>query len=330
MPVQQSNSRRNPTFQRPMRVPSLQPFGRASILLFLMLFAGVFASGRGSSEGPASRDVEPLAPQRLTQTIEGLKQSEKAMYLFERTEREEDWKDPRDPQPEHIKVMRVFPAGTGIGHIVLSEDGKPPREATYKEQLAKLLKSVEWAAQDGGDQKKAYARIDKKLKDRFELIDATRSAFVFTYVGREFRDGRPLLKYRMEPNPSFKPTNRTTAFFTKVKGYVWIDEATSQLAKVEGEVIDDISFGIFLGKIYKGSHFMQERYPDPSGVWLPSVTQYDFDGRKFFSSISIHERTYYTNYRRVGPPREALPLLRSELARLERQPPASASAASGP
>jgi hypothetical protein len=58
---------------------------------------------------------------------------------------------------------------------------------------------------------------------------------------------------------------------------------------------------------------MQERYEMVPGLWMPSFSQYDFDGRKFLSSFSLHERTFYSNYRRVGAPKEALELVRAEL-----------------
>ena len=59
---------------------------------------------------------------------------------------------------------------------------------------------------------------------------------------------------------------------------------------------------------------MQERYEFAPGVWLPSFSQYDFDGRKFFSTFSIHERTFYSNYKRLGPPPDTLAAIRAELA----------------
>ena len=126
-----------------------------------------------------------------------------------------------------------------------------------------------------------------------------------------------LSKYRMTPNPAFKPTNRTTSLFTRVKGFLWVDEGAQQLAQVEGEVTDDISLGVFLAKIYKGSRFMQDRYEMAPGIWMPSFAQYDFDGRKFFSNISVHEKTFYSAYKRIGPPAEAIPQIQSELAHLD-------------
>jgi hypothetical protein len=105
------------------------------------------------------------------------------------------------------------------------------------------------------------------------------------------------------------------SIFSKVRGFVWIDPVAGELARIEGEVTEDISLGLFLAKIYKGSHFMQERYEMKPGLWMPSFAQYDFDGRKLFSSISVHERTFYSQYHRIGPPREALAIIRAELGK---------------
>jgi hypothetical protein len=117
----------------------------------------------------------------------------------------------------------------------------------------------------------------------------------------------------MEPDPAFKPTSRFTSIYAKVHGFVWIDEGSGELARIRGDVTADISVGLFLGKIYKGSHFMQERYEFMPGLWLASFSQYDFDGRKFFSGFSIHEKTFYSKYRYIGPPKEALVVIRKEL-----------------
>ena len=94
-------------------------------------------------------------------------------------------------------------------------------------------------------------------------------------------------------------------------------EVAVPMARVEGEVTEDISLGIFLAKVYKGSRFMQDRYETAPGLWLPSFTQYDFDGRKFFSGFSVHEKTFYSAYKRIGPPAEAIPHIQAELAQLD-------------
>jgi len=243
------------------------------------------------------------------------KKGDEAMNLYERIERVELLKNAGDPQPGDIKVSRVVPAGTGVDHIPIGPDGKPVDFDAYHAELVKLEKALSWAGEDGHAQRDAYDRIAKKQKERDDLIDATRTAFLYTFASTETRAGRVLYKYTMEPNPAYKATSRTTAIFAKVRGFVWIDPEAGQLARVEGEVTGDITVGLFLAKVYKGSHFMQDRYEMLPGLWMPSFSQYDFDGRKLFSAISIHERTFYSQYRRIGPPKEALAMVRAELGK---------------
>jgi hypothetical protein len=47
---------------------------------------------------------------------------------------------------------------------------------------------------------------------------------------------------------------------------------------------------------------------------LPLHMQYDFAGRKFLFSFEQHQTIEVSHYRRVGPPKEALVLVESELA----------------
>jgi hypothetical protein len=140
------------------------------------------------------------------------------------------------------------------------------------------------------------------------------------------RDSRSQREHREEDVlPS--DTSRFSSIFPKVRGFVWVDEASGELARIDCEVTEDISVGLFLGKIYKGSHFMQERYEFLPALWLTSFSQYDFDGRKLFSSFSVHERTFYSNYRYIGPPKEALAAIRQELGHAELDKPRADPAA---
>jgi hypothetical protein len=284
----------------------------------LILIAGmlpVFAATTVAQDSPLLRPPQTESEKEalLERVLVHQKKTDEAMNLYERIERLETRKSERDPMSTIIKVFRVFPAGTGIDHIPIGPDGKPADPGAYHTELVKLERALSWAADDGRAQHDAYEKIAKKQKERNELIDATRTAFVYTFVSTESLNGRILFKYGLVPNPAYKPTSRATAIFAKVRGYVWIDPVAGQLARVEGEVTEDISIGLFLAKIYKGSHFTQERYEIQPELWMPSFSQYDFDGRKFFSSISIHERTFYSQFRRIGPPKEALAMIRAEL-----------------
>jgi hypothetical protein len=283
-------------------------------MLSLALAANAVAQSMAPDSAPA---IGPAKPNLFHRIIANQKKSEAALDVYERIERVETHKSPNETAPAAIKIVRVIPSGTGMFPISVGADGKPVNSAAYRADLEKLERSLALLVNDSRSQHDALEKYAKKKKDRNDLIDATHNAFLFTFVATEQRGDRALSKYKMDPNPAFKPTSRFTSIFPKVRGFVWVDEAACELARVEGDVTEDISVGLFLGKIYKGSHFMQERYEFQPGLWLTSFSQYDFDGRKLFSAFSIHERTFYSNYRYIGPPKEALAAIRQELGHAE-------------
>jgi hypothetical protein len=280
---------------------------------FLPVFAAISSAQEAAAPPPPRTDAENAA--LLDLVLANQKKSDEAMNLYERLERVEMRKTNVDSPTGDVKISRVVPAGTGVDHIPIGPDGKPTDPDAYHTELLKLEHALSWAADDGHAQHDAYDKIAKKQKERDELIDATRTAFLYTFLSTETRAGRVLYKYSMEPNPAYKATSRATSIFARVRGFVWIDPQAAQLARVEGEVTEDITVGLFLAKVFKGSHFMQERYEMLPGLWMPSFSQYDFDGRKLFSTISIHERTFYSQYHRIGPPKEALAMIRAELSK---------------
>jgi hypothetical protein len=302
-----------------MRIRDIAP------IVFLLPAAPLPAAAQ--SAVPVSEPAVAAEPSKLLdRIITNQKKDEAALDLYERMERLESRKNAKDPVPASVKTARVIPSGTGMDKIPVNANGHPTDAEAYRVRLESLERALALIVNDNRSQRDALEKYAKKKKDRSELIDAARNAFNFTFVAHEPRGDRLLAKYEMTPDPAFKPNSRLSSIFPKVHGYVWIDEDAGELARIEGDVTEDISIALFLGKIYKGSHFMQERYEVLPGLWQPSFTQYDFDGRKFFSGFSMHERTFYSNYRYIGPPKEAIQTIRKELARTDLNKADSATA----
>jgi hypothetical protein len=281
-----------------------------------LLLAGWPCCGQSTPSEQPTVEASAGNGDLFSRVIANQKRVDAELNVYERVERVEIRKTGSDPNPSEVKVWRVFPAGTGMSKIPLTAEAKPTGAESYRAALEKLQTTLIWAAETGPAQREAYAKAERRKKERNELIDSTRKAFLFTKIGEELRGDRVLVKYEMTRNPAFKPATRNEMLFSKVRGTLWIDKETSELAKIEGHVTEDISLALFLAKVYQGSYFMQERYEMAPGVWLPSYQQYDFDGRKFVVPFSIHERAFYTNYRRVGPPNEAMEVVRGELSKL--------------
>src|ERR1700687_3857942 len=257
-----------------------------------MALLSLVLAADGAAQSIAPESVSSIAPQNpdcFNRVIANQKKGEAALDVYERIERVETRKSPSDPAPAAIKISRVIPSGTGMVRIPLGAEGKPSDSATYRAELEGLARVLAVLVNDSGSQRDALEKYAKKKKEKNELIEATHNAFLFSFVARESRGDRTLSKYKLEHNPAFKPTSRFTAIFPKVSGVVGCEDVCGELARMEGYVPEDISVGLFLEKIYKGSHFMQERYEFLPGLWLISFSQYDFDGRKLFSGFSIHE-----------------------------------------
>jgi hypothetical protein len=312
------------------QIAGLAPFPGHRIML-KRAFYQVALFSCFAAAGAAAQSVAPDSPPAISRAKPGLfervissqKKNEEALDVYERIERLEVRKNGSDAAPASVRIARVIPTGTGMNRIAVGPDGQPMDLAAYRAELARLEKALALLVNNSRSQRDAVEKFAKKKKERNDLIDATRNAFLFTFVARESRSDRLLSKYRMEPNPAFKPTTRFTSIYARVHGFVWVDEQAEELARIEGEVTEDISVGLFLGKIYKGSHFMQERCEIAPGLWLATFSQYDFDGRKLFSGFSVHERTFYKNYRYIGPPKEALVVIRKELGLADMGKPAS-------
>ena len=286
-------------------------------ILLACLLAPCAAVSLAQDTHPAGVLQSEVEEQRtlLERVVANQKKNDLAQFNYERLERQEIRKSTNSSQAPELKITRAIPAGTGVDRIPVGPDGKPVDAAAYRAELEKLERALSWASEEGRAQREAYDKIAKKQKERSDLIDATRTAFLYAFLALEPRGDRMLSKYSMVPNPAYKPTSRATAIFSKVRGYVWIDEDAAQLARAEIEVTDDISFGAFLAKVYKGSHLVQERYEMAPGLWFATYSQYDFDGRRLFMNFSVHERTWYSQYRRIGPPKEALQAIRAELGK---------------
>src|SRR5437867_11597067 len=84
------------------------------------------AHGAVQSVAPDSTPATgPAKPQFFNRIIANQKKGEAALDLYERIERVETRKNPSDPVPAAIQIMRVIPSVTGMIRIPLGSVGQP-------------------------------------------------------------------------------------------------------------------------------------------------------------------------------------------------------------
>jgi hypothetical protein len=262
----------------------------------------------------------------ILRAIENQHRDDRALEEFERVERIVT----RNAENADIATdvtERIVPSKTGNIRMKTAENGVPISADLYRSELQSAVSTLALALHPDDRYVENLARFDKRRRDHADLVDTSTKAFRVTWVGRETRTDssgtHTLMKVLLDPDPDYKPINRFAASFQHVHATLWVDEAQAQFARLEGEIATDIPIaGGVAGKIYHGGHVVLVQEEVAPGIWLPTLYNYDLDGRKFVFAFGIHERTEVTRYRHIGPPPQAVEIMRNELNNLTAATPA--------
>jgi hypothetical protein len=267
-----------------------------------------------SSQDPAPSDAEIQA--RADKLVINQTQNELAITQYERVEHQVNRTGGTDPKTIEDRTFRIVPTGTGTMKLLLRDGLKQPDLAEYRKQLQAWQQTLELALNPGDPRAKAaYAKFDKKKKDRAELIDGMKQGFTRKWVGRETINGHLCDVIQLDPNPTFHPHTMFQEAISRVTAKIWVDHAQNQVVHGEAHVVRDLSFGGgILGKLYRGGVFSFDQSEVAPGVWLASRYQYDFTARKFLFTFEEHQYIEATHYRHIGSPNEILALVQKELA----------------
>ncbi len=270
----------------------------------------------GSQSGAARPPTDAEVAARAKVLLEHQHANDEALEQFERVEHHVDRTAGTTPRVLDDKTYRVVPTGTGTMKLLLKEGERPVDPAEYRKQLVAWEELLELMLKpEDSRTKAAYAKWQKRKDERKELLDATHEGFVTTWVGQETCNGRLCDVYELQPNPNFHPHTLVQDVLTRVTGKIWVDRDANQLVHGEAHVMRDISFGGgILGKLYRGGVFFMQQQEVAPGIWLPTRYQYDYTARKFLFTFEEHQYIEASQYRRVGPPKQALAIAQNELA----------------
>ena len=283
----------------------------ATVLGLPVLSPG-FAPPAQQPQPPSDAELQA----RADKLIANQHRNEQFLDEYERIERQVDQTAGMAPKVLEDRTYRIVPTGTGTMKILVSDRGKPADPAEYRKQLQLWEQTLELALKPNDSRAKtAYAKFEKKKKDRAELINSMKEGLLRKWIGQETISGHLCDVIQLDPNPEFHPHSTLQEAITRVTAKVWVDHTATQIVRAEAHVTRDISFGGgILGKLYRGGVFAFDQSEVAPGVWLPTRYQYDYTARKFLFTFDQHQWIEVSRYRRVGPPKEALALLQSELA----------------
>jgi len=192
---------------------------------------------------------------------------------------------------------------------LIQKNDKPLSEKEEKKEQEKLDEFV--AKRKGESEKDRQKREAKQNKEREEgraFLRDVANAYDFRIVGEERVDGRPAWLLEATPRKGFQPTQPHADILPKLKGKLWIDKKEYNWVKAEAEATDTISFGWFLARVHKGSHFSFEQVRLNDEVWLLKRFYLNASARvMLFKNLGLEQEDTFSNYKKFTAGTKILP-----------------------
>lgn len=189
------------------------------------------------------------------------------------------------------------PNGT-VSRVMLIDNKplSPAQQAVEDERIRKMLDPVQ---------------MRRKLKDQQEddqrthkMLSAIPDAFDFKYLDSNTGpNGHKLTRIHFTARPGFDPPSRESMVFTGMEGEMLVDETAQRLAKIDGTLFKEVTFGWgVLGKLYKGGRFFVEQSEVAPSHWDTTKMMLHFEGKALFvKSIHVDENESSWDYHSVPP-----------------------------
>jgi hypothetical protein len=189
--------------------------------------------------------------------------------------------------------------GEQVQRLVAKNGAPLSAEESAKEE--KRIEKLTDKRKNESDDERAKRREEeeKRREKNREFVREIADAFEFHLVGSEVLNGRDAWVISGEPRPGFEPHVKEARLLSKFHGRLWIDKAELQLAKMDVEALDTVSFGWVLARIHKGTRLVFEQTRVNGEVWLPQHLSFKFDARvALFKGYNEQEDESFSDYKK--------------------------------
>ncbi|HZD94902.1 MAG TPA: hypothetical protein VE133_11650, partial [Candidatus Sulfotelmatobacter sp.] len=224
-------------------------------------------------------------------------------YVRQTIQREMDAQK-NDHSHWHYRIHREDEKGTQDREVIDAKEGQLAHtllingQPLTAEQRAADEARMKKLVEDAGERAKR-AKREKDDEDKLtQMFKALPDAFIFKYDGIE----NTLVRLTFSPNPHYDAPNRELQVFRSLSGKMWIDRAAGRLARMDGSLFEDVTFGWgLLGRLNKGGTFsvIQSRVGD--NHWDITALDVKMSGHAvIFKSINVKQLQRMTDFRRVS------------------------------
>jgi len=191
------------------------------------------------------------------------------------------------------------------------------------------INHLAWLTGSPEQLRKKQAREKEDAERSLRIIKALPDAFRYEYAGTENgtsslgRPGAQLTKLKFTPNPDYSPPTRVEEVLSGMQGYLLIDPEAGRLARIDGTLFRNISFGWgIVGHLDKGGHFLVQQAEIGDGMWGIRELTLNITGKiLLFKSLGIVSDETFSDFQRVPdnlPFAKGIELLKAEQEKLAR------------
>ena len=205
----------------------------------------------------------------------------------------------------HVKTRKILLydvtmlEGSPYRRLVGKDDHplSPEEERTEQKKLAESI--AQRRKETAAERARRIADWEKKREREREPLAEVPDAFDFRIAGDAQIDGRDAWIVEGTPRPGYRARSSLAKLFPKFRGKLWIDKADYQWVKTEAEVIDNISWGLFVARLSKGARLDVQMTRVNDEVWLPKRIEAKASARvALVKKYNIEADTSFSNYRK--------------------------------
>ena len=258
------------------------------------LIAILFAQGEPSLVKSQDRSSAPDARQIMEASIAATQRDWKARLHYSYIERDEDR---RRDLAGHVKSEDVEVSKTTLVNGVpfeqlVERNGHPPSAEQERKQRGELDKLKRETPEQRA------VRLRKQEEENTSIVQEVPKAFDFQVIGEEAVNGRSAYVLQATPHPGYHAQGKYGNMFSKVAGKLWVDKQDLGWIKVDGEVIQPFSIGLFLARVLRGSHITMEQTRVDDRIWMPARVEVQAVAKIFFVKNLVIDRVLtYSEYR---------------------------------
>jgi hypothetical protein len=192
---------------------------------------------------------------------------------------------------ENVDVTRMILVNGARFEQLVEHNGKLP---SVKEQR-KSDEDLEKLKHETPDERAARLRKDQENRS---FLEEVLQAFDFHLIGEEKVGGRSAYVLEATPHPGYHTHGKYGKMLSKVAGKLWVDKQDFGWIKVDGEVTQSFSMGLFVARVQRGSHIILEQTCVGDAVWVPKRLEMRASARiLFLKSLDIERILTYSDYR---------------------------------